>query len=84
MLNEQQIREALLQRLKAVNGSCNETHLVHNEGVVRGLLWALTGEDHGTRLLENVKHVLDLAGIKNKLSADGQQVEYEYESDGHS
>ena len=42
------IRRAIVARLRAVNGSCNRSHLDHTDGVIRGLLWALTGVDHGT------------------------------------
>jgi len=73
MMDKSGIRAAVLDRLKAMEASCNSTHLVHNDGVVRGLLWALTGVDPGSSC--TVQHALDLAGFKTRL--EGDRVEYE-------
>lgn len=64
------IRRAILNRIEAAQQSCNSTHLCHNEGVVRGLLWALTGEDHGTYLLADTERVFRLAGIPCRREGD--------------
>jgi hypothetical protein len=63
MMTKTQIREAVLDRLEAMNGSCNSGHIDHNDGTLRGLIWALTGEDPGCYLTKDVARVLDLAGI---------------------
>ncbi len=65
-----EIRRTILARLKAVVGSCNRTHLDHNDGVFRGLLWALTGVDHGCYLLRDVPRLLALAGIPCRVEDD--------------
>lgn len=72
MLGEAQIRDAIRNRLEAASESCNSTHLTHTGGVIRGLIWALTGEDPGTRLLHDVSRTLELAGIPYKLKDDGE------------
>ncbi len=66
MMTEHEVRKAIIQRLAAINGSCNETHIIHNEGVFRGLIWALTGTDPGTGLGYDCSKMLTLAGIKNR------------------
>lgn len=71
MLNEYQIKEAILERLNAASGSINTVHIHHTDGVMRGLLWALTGKDHGTYLTENVARIMDLAGIPYTVSKNG-------------
>lgn len=63
MMSKDQIRRAVLNRLEALQAGGGETHLDHNDGVLRGLLWAMSGEDPGTYLSENVSNVLTLAGI---------------------
>lgn len=57
------IRLAILDRLGALESSCNSTHITHNAGVLRGLLWALTGKDPGTLSDGRTVRVLQLAGI---------------------
>lgn len=63
MLTKDEIRKAILNRLNAIDNNCNSTHRVHNSGAIRGLLWALTGEDPGTLSDGNSSRVMDLAGI---------------------
>ena len=67
MLTESQLRKAIEARLDAISGSCNRTHLDHNDGVFRGLLWALTGVDPGTYLLRDVAKLCELAGIPYRI-----------------
>lgn len=74
MLTDRQIKEAILERLAAMEPSCNSTHITHNDGVLRGLLWALTGSDPGTYMSDDVENVLNLAGFCTKLV--GGKVEY--------
>ncbi len=63
MLTEHQVRLAALDRIRAMSGSCNAAHIDHNDGVLRGLIWALTGEDPGTYLTTDTFRVLQLLGI---------------------
>jgi hypothetical protein len=65
-MNETLIKEAIINRFDAMNSSCNSHHINHNEGVIRGLLWALTGTDPQGELHPNGNYtveVLTLAGI---------------------
>lgn len=62
-MSNEQLRNAIIGRLKAVSGSCNSTHIDHNDGVFRGLIWAMTGEDPGTYLTADVPNLLQLSGI---------------------
>ena len=66
------MRSALLARLKAADGMCGQVYLAHTDGIVRGLLWALTGKDHGTELTRDVADVLRLAGIPYTTEPDGR------------
>ena len=66
------VRNALIARLQAADGMCGEVYLAHTDGIVRGLLWALTGIDHGTELTRDVANVLDLAGISYTREPDGR------------
>lgn len=75
MMDKRGIQGVVENRLDAMEGSCNSTHLAHNDGVLRGLLWALTGADPGTHLSEDVQRVLELAGFK--AWRDGDRVRYE-------
>jgi hypothetical protein len=77
MMSAHQIRLAICERLKAIDGSCNQTHITHNEGVFRGLVWALTGKDPGTDLLVNTETLLKLVGIP--CSRDGDTVKWDLE-----
>jgi hypothetical protein len=77
MLTEKQIQEAIIGRLTAMSGSCNRGHLDHNDGVLRGLLWAMSGEDPGTYLSTDTARVLLLAGIKH--TREGDTVHWEME-----
>jgi hypothetical protein len=75
MLNKNEIREAILDRAQALSGSCNSAHIDHNDGVLRGLIWALTGDDPGTDLTRNMLKVFKLSGIDVKRVGD--HIEYE-------
>lgn len=79
MISDDEIRRIVLKRLQAVDGTCNQTLLAHTDGVMRGLLWALTGEDHGTELTRDVLALLKIAGVPAKLSADKQKVDWEFD-----
>lgn len=62
-LSKREIQQAVMNRLDAMAGSCNSIYIAHNDGVLRGLIWALTGEDPGTRLSEDVLKVYALFDI---------------------
>ena len=67
MLTEEQIRDAIRERLRAARGSCNSAHIHHTDGVMRGLIWALTGKDPGTYLVNNVPRMLEMADIPHRV-----------------
>ena len=71
MLTEAQIRDVIKSRLEAIQGSCNSAHIHHNDGVFRGLIWALTGEDPGHYLTKDCARLLDLAGVPYVRDSDG-------------
>lgn len=75
MLTKDEIRKAVLERLTAVEQSCNSTHITHNTGTIRGLLWALNGKDPGTLRNANTPDVLTLAGIPWR-DVDNKQIEH--------
>ena len=62
-MTDDPIREVIKDRLKAINGSCNRSNLDHNDGVFRGLIWALNGLDPGTFLTSNIPAMLVMACI---------------------
>lgn len=70
MMTDDAIRQVIEERLQAVAESCNSTHIRHNEGVVRGLLWALNGKDPGTNLFHDAKQVYDLMGVPTRDRGD--------------
>lgn len=63
-MDKNDIQYAILARLKAMNSSCNSTHIVHNEGVIRGLLWTLLGKDPGV-LDVHGKYTAEVLGLAN-------------------
>ena len=72
VMSAEGIRRALIARLQAADGRCGDVYLAHTDGIVRGLLWALTGIDQGTELTRDVANVLDLAGIPYMRETDGR------------
>lgn len=79
MMTEAQIQKAILDILKQADrgGGPNGAHEHHVDGVIRGLLWTLTGVDHGNYLTTDTAKICDLAGIKNRVGEDGR-VHYEF------
>jgi hypothetical protein len=61
------IRRAIVERVNAGEGQANRAYLDHLDGVLRGLLWALTGEDPGTYLTEDLARIFTLAGIPHRV-----------------
>jgi hypothetical protein len=81
MLDREGIQRAIINRMDAMNGSCNSYHLNHNCGVLRGLLWALTGEDPGTFIVSehnsnSVRDTLTAAGIPCRV--EGERITWWY------
>lgn len=70
-LTPNEIRAAIEGLIDAMSDSCNSGHIDHTDGVLRGLLWALTGQDHGTYLSEDMGNVLTLARIPYTEGEDG-------------
>jgi hypothetical protein len=60
------IRRAIVERVNAGEGQ-SRTYLDHLDGVLRGLPWALTGEDPGTYLTEDLARIFRLAGIPHRV-----------------
>lgn len=75
MLTKTQIRAAAVERIDALRGSCNEGHITHNDGVLRGLIWAMTGKDPGTYITEDMARVFTLLGIPY-VKKPGGMLEY--------
>lgn len=56
-----------------LNDADNMFHYDHQDGVFRGLLWALTGEDPGYGLLtRRAEDLLRLAGVPYRKVAEGR------------
>jgi hypothetical protein len=66
------IRRAIVERVNAGEGQANRAYLDHLDGVLRGLIWALTGEDPGTYLSSDLARIFRLAGIPHRI--EGKQV----------
>ena len=71
MLSKAEIVDVIMERLHEAECQCNSAWLHHNDGVIRGLLWAMTGKDHGTNLLARPIDILKAVGAIVK-EADGQ------------
>jgi hypothetical protein len=65
-LTPDDIRRAIVERVNAGEGRGNR-YLDHLDGVLRGLLWALTGEDPGTYLTGDLARIFRLAGIPHRV-----------------
>lgn len=65
-----EIIDVIEGRLELAAQQCNSTWFDHNDGVIRGLLWAMTGKDPGTRLLSRVRDIYRAMGARIK-EADG-------------
>lgn len=77
-LRKHKIRLAILNRMQEATTQCNSTWFMHNDGVIRGLLWALTGKDPGTWLLQRYpEKILKLAGIP--YTKDKEMLHWSYD-----
>lgn len=56
------IRRAIVEHLLTPS-SRRRAQLDHTDGLLRGLLWALTGDDPGPNVVEDLPRVFRLAGI---------------------
>ena len=73
MLDQAGIQKAIINRLDAIDSSCNSWHIQHNEGVIRGLLWALTGKDPETVSVSGLlttQEMLKQAGINCRIESE--------------
>jgi hypothetical protein len=75
MLDKYGFQKAITERLTAGHGNVNSHHLSHTDGVIRGLLWGLTGEDPGAYPTKDTVGVLAAAGIKHWV--EGNMVHWE-------
>ncbi len=74
-MNKSEIRVAIIDRLDAIDANCNSHHHNHSFGVIRGLLWALNGEDPGPHVGRMaVEDITTLAGIPNHM--EGKMLVY--------
>lgn len=68
MLTEEQLRDTIEKRLDIMmNNPIWKNHVDYHDGVFRGLIWALTGEDPGTYLLKDTAKLCQLSGIPYKV-----------------
>lgn len=74
MLTEDEIRSAIVARVEACAGPSNRGLIDHTDGVLRGLLWALTAEDPGPYVMGSMQRVFRLAGIP--FVEEGQMIHY--------
>lgn len=72
MADDWKIRALIVEHLTMMEGLVSVDHKYHHAGVVRGLLWALTGEDCGESIMRNVGRLLEFAGIP--FDRDGEAV----------
>lgn len=64
MMTSPEIRSLIAQRLtRGEDMAMHPESLAHHEGIFRGLIWALTGEDPGRDLLRDTCDLLEKAGI---------------------
>lgn len=76
-MSQDEMRAAILERIRAGNGQCNRYYLAHLDGTIRGLLWALTGTDPGTTPTEDIAAVFDAAGIPYTRRATDLAVDWD-------
>ncbi|MCK9460599.1 MAG: hypothetical protein M0R80_13250 [Proteobacteria bacterium] len=69
MISKIELQEAIINRVEHIAGSCNSFNINRNEGVVIGLLWALTGKKLDT-LPNTTAEIFDLANIKYTKEGD--------------
>ena len=62
-LTESQLRALLVERVYQSCSTYNSGYLRHTGGLIRGLAWALTGEDPGPYCDTDVPGVLERCGI---------------------
>jgi len=70
MLTADELREAIKTRLTQKDDRANDFYINHNDGVIRGLVWALTGVDQGSYPTTDIAELLTLAGIKFEKHGD--------------
>ena len=66
------IRRVLVERLTDMQGNISTAHQYHDAGILRGLLWALNGEDPGQACIRKTGKILSAAGIP--FDTDGDEV----------
>jgi hypothetical protein len=69
-MDEDQVRRAIAHIVEQM--AEEGISMDHGDGILRGLLWALTGRDPGTYLSEDLVKVFRLAGIGFRV--DGRKV----------
>jgi hypothetical protein len=71
-LSRRGIQRAIIDRALAARsrGQCNSTWIAHYDGVLRGLLWALTGADPGVELSTDMARVFAMADIPHQRIED--------------
>lgn len=64
---------AILDRAEAVMNSCNSFHINHQGGVMRGLVWAYTGNDPGS--INDTDELGRIIG--KKIKVDGGKLSFD-------
>jgi hypothetical protein len=67
VLTKEQFKDAISGRLNQLYDSCNSTHITHTEGVIRGLIWGMTGKDPGALHVATSERILTLSEMPYKI-----------------
>lgn len=80
-LKAEEIRTIIAQIMyKGDDIGMHPESLAHWEGLLRGLIWSLTGKDPGNRILTVCKDVFELSGISYKDNDDGRGGTFDLDS----
>jgi hypothetical protein len=66
------IRALIVDQLRELHESSNDVYLAHQDGLFRGLIWALSGKDPGHYLTRDMVHLFRSAGIYYEMQDDGK------------
>ena len=75
MLSEEEIIDAIADRAVAVNESCNSYYTNHIQGIIRGLVWALTETDKGAmRNIDDISAIMPKELVPKILDAYAKRI----------
>lgn len=66
MMSEEALKAAIVGRIFKVLENCNRSYSNHQRGVIRGMVWALTGDDPGDP--EDATETLSKIGVPFRAS----------------